>query len=48
MLAATIEIADAIIAIPHRPPAIRSEPIYEIKVEDDNILIKNTAKQDQG
>lgn len=31
-----------------RPPAMRSEPIYEIKVEDDNILIKNTAKQDQS
>ena len=31
-----------------RPPAMRSEPIYEIKVEDDNILVKNTAKQDQS
>jgi len=31
-----------------RPPAMRSEPTYEIKVEDDNILIKNTAKQDQS
>ncbi len=27
-----------------RPPAIRSEPTYEIKVEDDNILVKNRAK----
>jgi hypothetical protein len=27
---------------------MRSEPIYEIKVEDDNILVKNTAKQDQS
>jgi nitrite reductase/ring-hydroxylating ferredoxin subunit len=27
-----------------RPPAIRSEPTYEIKVEDDNILVKNIAK----
>ena len=27
-----------------RPPAMRSEPIYEIKVEDDNILVKNRAK----
>ena len=26
-----------------RPPALRSEPAYEIKVEDDNILVK---KQD--
>ena len=23
-----------------RPPALRSEPAYEIKVEDDNILVK--------
>ena len=27
-----------------RPPAIRPEPTYEIKVEDDNILVKNRAK----
>jgi nitrite reductase/ring-hydroxylating ferredoxin subunit len=27
-----------------RPPAIRSEPTYEIRVEDDNILVKNRAK----
>jgi glycine betaine catabolism B len=31
-----------------RPPAMRSEPTYEIKVEDDNILVKNRAKQDQS
>src|ERR687897_319957 len=31
-----------------RPPALRSEPTYEIKVEDDNLLLKNTAKQDQS
>ncbi|HYZ94874.1 MAG TPA: non-heme iron oxygenase ferredoxin subunit [Nitrososphaeraceae archaeon] len=31
-----------------RPPALRSEPIYEIKVEDDNILVKKRAKQDQS
>lgn len=24
-----------------RPPAMRSEPTYEVKVEDNNILIKN-------
>jgi nitrite reductase/ring-hydroxylating ferredoxin subunit len=23
-----------------RPPALRSEPAYEIKVEDDNVLVK--------
>jgi nitrite reductase/ring-hydroxylating ferredoxin subunit len=27
-----------------RPPAIRPEPTYEIKVENDNILVKNRAK----
>jgi glycine betaine catabolism B len=27
-----------------RPPAIRWEPTYESKVEDDNILVKNRAK----
>jgi nitrite reductase/ring-hydroxylating ferredoxin subunit len=27
-----------------RPPAMRSEPTYEIKVEDDNILVKNRVK----
>jgi nitrite reductase/ring-hydroxylating ferredoxin subunit len=27
-----------------RPPAMRSEPTYEIRVEDDNILVKNRAK----
>jgi glycine betaine catabolism B len=26
-----------------RPPAMRSEPTYEIKVEDDNILVKKRA-----
>jgi glycine betaine catabolism B len=31
-----------------KSPAMRSEPIYEIKVEDDNILVKNRAKQDQS
>jgi hypothetical protein len=24
-----------------RPPAMRAEPTYEVKVEDNNILIKN-------
>jgi nitrite reductase/ring-hydroxylating ferredoxin subunit len=27
-----------------RPPAIRPEPTYEIKLENDNILLKNKAK----
>ena len=27
-----------------RPPAIRPEPTYEIKVENDNILLKNRSK----
>jgi nitrite reductase/ring-hydroxylating ferredoxin subunit len=27
-----------------RPPAIRPEPVYEIKVENDNILLKNRSK----
>jgi glycine betaine catabolism B len=27
-----------------RPPAMRSEPTYEIKVEDDNILVKKRVK----
>jgi glycine betaine catabolism B len=31
-----------------RPPALRSEPTYEIRVEDDTILVKNRAKQDQS
>ena len=31
-----------------RPPAMRSEPTYEIKIEDDNILVKKMAKQDQS
>ncbi len=31
-----------------RPPALRSEPTYEIKVEDDNILVKKRANQDQS
>jgi nitrite reductase/ring-hydroxylating ferredoxin subunit len=31
-----------------RPPAMRSEPTYEIKVENDSILVKNRAKQDQS
>ena len=26
-----------------RPPAMRSEPTYEIKVEDDNVLVKKRA-----
>jgi nitrite reductase/ring-hydroxylating ferredoxin subunit len=26
-----------------RPPAARSEPTYEIKIENDNILVKNGA-----
>jgi glycine betaine catabolism B len=26
-----------------RPPAMRSEPTYEIKIENDNILVKNRA-----
>ena len=25
-----------------RPPAVRSEPTYEVKVEDDSILIKKS------
>src|SRR5918912_3057628 len=31
-----------------RPPAMRSEPAYEIKIEDDNILVKKRANQDQS
>ena len=31
-----------------RPPAMRSESTYEIKVEDDNILVKKRANQDQS
>jgi nitrite reductase/ring-hydroxylating ferredoxin subunit len=31
-----------------RPPAMRSEPVYEIKLENDNILVKKGAKQDQS
>ena len=31
-----------------RPPAMRSEPTYEIKVEDDNLLLKKRANQDQS
>ena len=27
-----------------RPPEMRPEPIYEIKVEDDSILVKNTTR----
>ena len=27
-----------------RPPAMRSEPTYEIKTENDNILLKKRAK----
>jgi nitrite reductase/ring-hydroxylating ferredoxin subunit len=27
-----------------RPPAMRSEPTYEVKVEDNNILIKNKKR----
>jgi nitrite reductase/ring-hydroxylating ferredoxin subunit len=31
-----------------RSPAMRSEPTYEIKIQDDNILIKNRAKYNQS
>ena len=32
-----------------RPPAMRSEPTYNIKVEEvDNILLKKRANQDQS
>ena len=32
-----------------RPPAMRSEPTYEIKIEeDDNILLKKRANKDQS
>jgi glycine betaine catabolism B len=32
-----------------RPPAMRSEPTYEIKIEEnDNILLKKRANQDQS
>ena len=31
-----------------RPPAMRSEPTYEIKTENDNILLKKRANQDQS
>jgi nitrite reductase/ring-hydroxylating ferredoxin subunit len=31
-----------------RPPAMRSEPTYEIKIEEDNILLKKRDKQDQS
>jgi glycine betaine catabolism B len=32
-----------------RPPAMRPEPTYEIKIEeDDNILLKKRANQDQS
>jgi nitrite reductase/ring-hydroxylating ferredoxin subunit len=32
-----------------RPPAMRSEPTYEIKIEeDDNILLKKRANRDQS
>jgi glycine betaine catabolism B len=31
-----------------RPPAMRSEPTYEIKIEKDNILLKKRDKQDQS
>jgi nitrite reductase/ring-hydroxylating ferredoxin subunit len=31
-----------------RPPAMRSEPTYEIKKEYDNILFKKRANQDQS
>jgi glycine betaine catabolism B len=31
-----------------KPPAARSEPTYEIKLEDDNILVKNRAKSNQS
>ena len=27
-----------------RPPAMRAEPTYEVKVEDNNILIKNKKR----
>jgi nitrite reductase/ring-hydroxylating ferredoxin subunit len=31
-----------------RPPAMRPEPTYEIKIENDNILLKKRTKQDQS
>jgi 3-phenylpropionate/trans-cinnamate dioxygenase ferredoxin component len=31
-----------------RSPAMRSEPTYEIKIQEDNILIKNRAKYNQS
>src|ERR671926_1771766 len=31
-----------------RPPAMRSEPTYELKTENDNILLKKRANQDQS
>jgi hypothetical protein len=31
-----------------RPPAMRSEPTYDIKIENDNILLKKRANQDQS
>ncbi|HEX5977313.1 MAG TPA: non-heme iron oxygenase ferredoxin subunit [Nitrososphaeraceae archaeon] len=31
-----------------KPPAARSEPTYEIKLENDNILVKNRAKSNQS
>jgi nitrite reductase/ring-hydroxylating ferredoxin subunit len=31
-----------------RPPAMRSEPTYEIKIENDNILLKKRTNQDQS
>ena len=31
-----------------RPPAMRSEPTYEIKIENGNILLKKRANQDQS
>ena len=31
-----------------RPPAMRSEPTYEIKIENDNILLKKRTNKDQS
>lgn len=31
-----------------RPPATRSEPTYEIKIENDNILLKKRTNKDQS
>jgi glycine betaine catabolism B len=31
-----------------RPPAMRLEPTYEIKIENDNILLKKRTNEDQS